>query len=378
MTTANKVTIARILLIPFFVVEVLYYVRTGNELYRMVGIGTFLLASICDGVDGYIARRYNQKSELGAILDPLADKLLLVSGVVLLSFDHEPYLDSVPLWLTATIIGRDLLLLIGLGVIFVTVGKVAVQPRIIGKVATVLQMVVVLWVLFKWGKAWLFGLTLSAAVCTGVSGFFTYGTACVSSALIRQVLPNPEGNLTLAAECINVGNCRNHHKQEPKEMSMAIQVGAKAPDFNLKSKQAAGLVDVKLSENFGKKNTVLLFFPAAFTGVCTQEMCDVTAGLQSYSSLNADVIGISVDTPFAQEAWAQKEKISITLVSDLNKETTKAYGVLFPMLAGIGDTAARAAFVVDKNGVVQYSERTATPKDLPSFDKVKETLARLK
>jgi Peroxiredoxin len=159
---------------------------------------------------------------------------------------------------------------------------------------------------------------------------------------------------------------------------MAIQVGAKAPDFNLKSKQAAGLVDVKLSANFGKKNTVLLFFPAAFTGVCTQEMCDVTAGLKSYSGLNADVIGISVDTPFAQEAWAQKEKISITLVSDLNKETTKAYGVLFPMLAGIGDTAARAAFVVDKNGVVQYSERTPTPKDLPNFDKVKETLARLK
>src|SRR5580704_10553172 len=134
---------------------------------------------------------------------------------------------------------------------------------------------------------------------------------------------------------------------------MALSVGTKAPDFTLKSKQAAGLVDVKLSNNFGKKNTVLLFFPAAFTGVCTTEMCDITAGLGQYSGLNADVIAVSVDTPFAQEAWAQKEKIGITLASDLNKTVTKAYDVLFPMLADIGDTSARAAFVIDKAGVIQ-------------------------
>src|SRR5215510_10766942 len=106
---------------------------------------------------------------------------------------------------------------------------------------------------------------------------------------------------------------------------MAIAVGSKAPDFNLKSKQTSGIVDVKLSNNFGKKNTVVLFFPLAFTSVCTKEMCDVTAGLSSYSRLNADVIGISVDSPFSQEAWAQKEKIGITLASDLNKEAAKAY-----------------------------------------------------
>jgi peroxiredoxin len=121
-----------------------------------------------------------------------------------------------------------------------------------------------------------------------------------------------------------------------------------------------------------------LFFPAAFTSVCTKELCDITAGLNGYSGLNAEVIGISVDTPFAQEAWAQKEKIHIPLVSDLNKEVTKKYDVVFPMLAGIGDTSARAAFVIDKLGVVQYSEQTPTPKDLPNFDKVKETLAKLK
>src|SRR5690349_4723499 len=129
---------------------------------------------------------------------------------------------------------------------------------------------------------------------------------------------------------------------------MAIPVGSKAPDFTLKSKQASGLVDVKLSDNFGQKNTVLLFFPAAFTGVCTSELCEITSSLNNYTGLNANVIAISVDTPFAQEAWAQKEKIGITLASDLNKEVIKKYDVVFPMLAGVGDTAARAAFVIDK------------------------------
>jgi peroxiredoxin len=155
-------------------------------------------------------------------------------------------------------------------------------------------------------------------------------------------------------------------------------VGAKAPDFTLKSKQASGLIDVKLSTNFGKKNTVLLFVPAAFTGVCTQELCDISSGLNAYTGLNAEVLAISVDNPFAQEAWAQKEKIKVPLLSDLNKEVIRKYDVVFPMLAGAGDTAARAAFVIDKNGVVQYSEQTPTPKDLPNFGKVKETLAKLK
>src|SRR6266568_5821760 len=158
---------------------------------------------------------------------------------------------------------------------------------------------------------------------------------------------------------------------------MAISVGTKAPDFSLKSKQASGLVDVKLSDNLGKKNTVLLFFPAAFTGVCTQEMCDISGGLGAYASLNADVIGISVDTPFAQEAWAQKEKIGITLASDLNKETAKAYGTLLADLIGLGAVSARAAFVIDKHGVIQYSAQTPTPKELPNFHVIKETLNKL-
>src|ERR1700744_5797118 len=158
---------------------------------------------------------------------------------------------------------------------------------------------------------------------------------------------------------------------------MPIAVGSKAPDFTLKSKSPAD-VEVKLSANFGQKNTVLLFFPLAFTGVCTSEMCSLSAGLDEYANLGASVIAVSVDSPFAQAAWAKQEKITITLASDLNKTVTKQYDVVFPMLAGVGDTSARAAFVIDKNGVVQYSEQTATPKDLPNFTAIKEVLAKLK
>lgn len=174
-------------------------------------------------------------------------------------------------------------------------------------------------------------------------------------------------------------NFQNRGQQRKKQNKiMPIKVGSQAPDFTLKTKTPSGLADIKLSNNFGRKNTVLLFFPAAFTSVCTAELCSISGGLNDYAGLNANVIGISVDTPFAQEAWAQKEKITIPLASDLNKEVTGKYDVLFPMLAGVGDTAARAAFVIDKHGVVQYSEQTPTPKDLPNFSEVKNTLAKLK
>lgn len=172
MTTANKITILRILLVPFFIVQVLYYVENGIEWHRFAAIVAFAVASITDAVDGYIARRYNQRSELGAILDPLADKLLLVSGVVLLSLHNETHLPHAPLWLTATILSRDVLLLIGLVVIYYSCGRVTVRPILIGKLATVLQMVCVLWGLLKWSEAWLLYWALGAALCTGVSGLF--------------------------------------------------------------------------------------------------------------------------------------------------------------------------------------------------------------
>ena len=155
---------------------------------------------------------------------------------------------------------------------------------------------------------------------------------------------------------------------------MPVSVGTKAPDFTLKTKRGEDLKDIKLSENFGKKKTVLLFFPLAFTGVCTKEMCDVSSGLSAYEKLDAAVYGISVDSPFAQEAWADKEKIQIHLLSDLNKEVSKAYGTLLPDLIGLGSVSARAAFVIDKAGVIQYSEQTPTPLELPNFEKIKSTL----
>jgi cardiolipin synthase (CMP-forming) len=174
MTTANKITILRILLIPFFVIEIIYYVRTGNEIHRLAGILLFGVTAASDGLDGYIARRYKQISELGRILDPLADKLLLLSGIVLLSFDNAPYFSQIPLWLTGTIIGRDLLLAIGSVVIRSVVGSITVRPRITGKIATVFQMLMIIWILLQWDvtkhgyllQVWFIG----AGVCTGISG----------------------------------------------------------------------------------------------------------------------------------------------------------------------------------------------------------------
>jgi len=159
---------------------------------------------------------------------------------------------------------------------------------------------------------------------------------------------------------------------------MALTVGAKAPDFTLKSKKGDAISSITLSDNFGKMNTVLLFFPLAFTSVCTSEMCEISAGMGGYQSLNASVIAVSVDSPFAQDAWAQKERIGLTLASDLNKTVSAAYDVLLADLGGFGSTSARAAFVIDRNGVVQYAEQTPTPKDLPNFEAIKARLGELK
>jgi peroxiredoxin len=159
---------------------------------------------------------------------------------------------------------------------------------------------------------------------------------------------------------------------------MAINVGDKAPDFILKTKTAEGLKDVKLSDNFGKRNTMLLFFPLAFTGVCTKEMCEVSAGLNGYLGLNAAVYGISVDSPFSQEAWAKAEKINVPLLSDFNKEACQKYGTLLPDLIGFKSVSSRAAFVVDKTGTVRYAEVLPDVKMLPNFEAVRKTLTELK
>ena len=157
---------------------------------------------------------------------------------------------------------------------------------------------------------------------------------------------------------------------------MAISTGSVAPDFTLKTKTENGLEDITLSSFAGKENLVLLFFPAAFTGVCTQEMCDVSNGLHSMP--NAKVIGISTDTPFAQEAWAKANKIGVTLLSDFGRKVSAGYDVLWENFAGTGgDSSYRAAFVIDKGGVIQYSEVTENPGVMPNFEAIQSTLAKI-
>ncbi|MFT5836690.1 MAG: peroxiredoxin [Candidatus Azotimanducaceae bacterium] len=156
---------------------------------------------------------------------------------------------------------------------------------------------------------------------------------------------------------------------------MALAIGTKAPDFTLKTKNAEGLADVTLSENFSSKKTVLLFFPLAFTSVCMKEMCDVSVGIAAYNDLNAAVYGISVDSPFAQEQMAQVDKLQFPLLSDFNKEVSEAYDVLYADLLGFKGVSKRSAFVIDEAGSIIYSESSDDPHDLPNFDAIKAALA---
>lgn len=155
---------------------------------------------------------------------------------------------------------------------------------------------------------------------------------------------------------------------------MALPVGAKAPEFTLNRKIADGLEEVSLSDNLGKKQIVLLFFPLAFTDVCTTEMCGVSGNLDEYESLEAAVYGISVDSPFSQEGWAQANDITLPLLSDFNKETASVYDVIYEDLIGFKGVAKRAAFVVDRGGVISYSWSSDDPHDLPPFDEIKAAL----
>jgi peroxiredoxin len=164
---------------------------------------------------------------------------------------------------------------------------------------------------------------------------------------------------------------------------MALTVGSKAPDFSLPTKTAEGPKQVRLSGNFGKKNTLLLFFPMAFTGTCTTEMCDTSKALDSYAGMNAEVYGISGDNPFAQEAWAQKEKIDVSLLSDYEHKVARTYGVAYDSFLphlnlGMSGVAKRSAFIIDKNGIIQYAESLEDARQLPDFAKIKAKLEEMK
>jgi peroxiredoxin len=157
-------------------------------------------------------------------------------------------------------------------------------------------------------------------------------------------------------------------------MTMAVQVGQEAPDFTLKS---SDMEDGTLSSFRGDKNVVLLFVPLAFTGVCTQELCSVRDNLNDYASLDAEVLGLSVDSPFSQKEWKAKERLNFTLVSDFNREVVQAYGATFGDSFPFHGVAKRSAFVIDKAGIVRYAEILDKASDLPNFDKINETLQSL-
>ena len=154
---------------------------------------------------------------------------------------------------------------------------------------------------------------------------------------------------------------------------MATQVGESAPVFTLKN---ADMEDVSLTDFSGKK-VVLLFVPLAFSGPCTQELCDISAGIIAYDDLGAQVLGISVDSPFSLKAWAEKEGITIPLLSDFNKEVSAAYGAQFDDMLGLKGVAKRSAFVLDGEGVIRYASVSDDPKQLPDFEAIKACLQTL-
>ena len=155
---------------------------------------------------------------------------------------------------------------------------------------------------------------------------------------------------------------------------MSIEVGQAAPDFTLKN---TDMEEVTLSSFQGQKNVLLLFVPLAFTGVCTTELCSVRDNLNSYANLDAEVLGISVDSPFSQKAWKEQENLNFTLLSDFNREVVQAYDTQFEDLIGLQGVAKRSAFVIDKQGKVQYAEVLASAGDLPNFEQIQATLQGL-
>lgn len=180
MTTANKITVVRILMIPMFVTLAIYYgdgVQRGEpvEWQRFAAIFVFLLAAVSDGLDGYVARRYNQRSALGVYLDPIADKGLLLSGVITLSLtnwnDVDPQYGKFPLWFPILVITRDVVILVGAVILHLLIGeKMRVKPRWTGKVATVCQMVAIGWVMLQFRFIPLFFVVIVAGVFTFASG----------------------------------------------------------------------------------------------------------------------------------------------------------------------------------------------------------------
>jgi glutaredoxin-dependent peroxiredoxin len=156
---------------------------------------------------------------------------------------------------------------------------------------------------------------------------------------------------------------------------MPLQPGQPAPDFKLVSSDKK---EVALSDYRGQ-NVVLLFFPMAFSGVCTAELCAVRDDIASYQGLNAQVLAVSVDSPFTLAKFREDQHLNFPLLSDFNKQASQAYEAFYEeFVMGLKGVARRSAFVIDREGVVRYAEVLESAGDLPDFQKVRETLASLK
>jgi peroxiredoxin len=155
---------------------------------------------------------------------------------------------------------------------------------------------------------------------------------------------------------------------------MALNKGEQAPNFTLFSSENK---QVSLN-SFRGKNVVIHFFPMAFTGVCTTQLCTLRDDIESYTSLGAEILGISVDSPFTLAKFKEDQNYNFNLLSDFNKETSKAYNALYEeFVMGMKGVSKRAAYVIDKEGVIQYLEVLESAGDLPDFNKIKEALNNL-
>ena len=155
---------------------------------------------------------------------------------------------------------------------------------------------------------------------------------------------------------------------------MALQIGTLAPDFTLFSDEKK---PVTLS-HFRGHNVILNFFPAAFTGVCTAQLCDARDNMATYNSVGAVVLGISTDTVFALAKFKELNNYQFALLSDYDKKVIEAYDMVIPKFAlGMTNIAKRSVFLIDREGVLKYSEVTASPADMPNLLKLRETLAEM-
>ncbi|MEZ4959247.1 MAG: redoxin domain-containing protein [Saprospiraceae bacterium] len=155
---------------------------------------------------------------------------------------------------------------------------------------------------------------------------------------------------------------------------MPLKTGDKAPSFKLFDTEKK---EVSL-DDFKGKNVALLFFPQSFTGVCTKELCSTRDDIAFYQDLNAQVLAISVDSVFTLGKFKEDQQLNFPLLSDFNKETSRAYESLYEdWILGMKGVSKRSAFVIDKNGTIQYAEVLESAGDLPNFDAVKQTLNSL-